>query len=201
MRTIEIRRHCWTKKGSERGKGSHLSAAGVTQARRIGETLRPFDLVLASHIPRTLETAIAMGFAVDEQLDVLGDIPAAVWDEIGHQERWAWEQPFAMFAEFVARGGPTAQLGACQREAWVNALESVPTNGSVLIISHGRVIESGLVTTVPDGDFANWGAPFQHGEGIRLCYERGHFHDITFRRLEQEPGFNEPPTAPLSALQ
>ena len=75
MSTIEIQRHCFTKKGQARGKGSHLSADGVLQARRIGEQIMgeqigPFDLVLTSHIPRTLETALAMGFAVDEQLEV-----------------------------------------------------------------------------------------------------------------------------------
>ncbi len=85
MRTIEIRRHCYTKKGDARGKGSHLSAAGVGQARGIGEQIGPFNLVLTSTVPRTLETAIAMGFAVDEQLAVLGGIPPAVWD--------AWSVP------------------------------------------------------------------------------------------------------------
>ena len=54
-------------------------------ARQIGDRIgRPFDLVLASHSPRTLETAIAMGFAVDEQLEALGDIPPGVMAEIGN---------------------------------------------------------------------------------------------------------------------
>jgi len=88
MRTLEIRRHCFTKKGEGRGKGSHLSQEGVTQARAIGAQIGPFDLVLTSQLPRTLETALAIGFAVDEQLAVLGEIQPAVWDEIGHHERW-----------------------------------------------------------------------------------------------------------------
>ena len=66
MRSIQIRRHSYTKKGAARGKGSHLSAAGVTLARRIGAETGPFELVLTSTVPRTLETAIAMGYAVDE---------------------------------------------------------------------------------------------------------------------------------------
>lgn len=41
MRTIEIRRHAYTKKGETRGKGSHLSAEGVAQARRIGAQIGP----------------------------------------------------------------------------------------------------------------------------------------------------------------
>jgi len=186
MRTIEIRRHCLTKKGEGRGRGSHLSAEGVVQARRIGTGIGPFGLVLASHIPRTLETAVAMGFAVDELAEALGEIPLAVWDEIGHQERWAWEDPFVRFAEFVRRGGPTAELGARQREVWVRALEAVPDNGgSVLIVSHGRVIESGLVTCLPDGDFAAWGGPFHHGEGARMDYADGRFFNLRLLRDER----------------
>ena len=60
MRTLEIRRHCFTKKGADRGQGSQLSAAGVAQARRLGEHLGPFDRVLTSRVPRTLETALAI---------------------------------------------------------------------------------------------------------------------------------------------
>lgn len=182
MRTIEIRRHAFTKKGEGRGHGSHLSAEGVAQARRIGAQIGPFALVLTSHIPRTLETALAMGFAVDEQIEALGDIPAEVWDEIGHQERWAWEEPFVRFAQLVTCGGPMARMGERQRDVWVRALESAPDGGSVLIVSHGRVIEAGLVTCVPEGDFAAWGTPFHHGEGIKMEYEVGRFTNLQFRR-------------------
>jgi broad specificity phosphatase PhoE len=185
MRTIEVRRHCYTKKGTSRGKGSHLSTQGVVQARRIGEQIGPFNLVLTSQVPRTLETALAMGFAVDDQLDALGDLSEAVWDEIGHQERWTWDNPFVRFAEFIALEGAVAQMGKRQEEAWRNALESVPVGGAVLVISHGRVIESGLVTCYPNGDFASWGSPFHHGEGIRMTYRQGLFEEVTFRRNAQ----------------
>jgi broad specificity phosphatase PhoE len=57
------------KKGEARGKGSDLSDEGIVLAREIGNHIVRFDLVLMSHNPRTLETAIAMGFAVDEQLE------------------------------------------------------------------------------------------------------------------------------------
>jgi broad specificity phosphatase PhoE len=190
VRTIEVRRHCLTKKGEGRGRGSHLSAAGVAQARRIGDTLGPFDRVLTSHIPRTLETALAMGFAVDDCREVLGDIPLAVWDEIGHHERWDWPDPFVRFAALVRAGGPTAALGRAQRDAWAAALEAVPEDGgSVLVVSHGRVIEAGLVACVAatDAEYAAWGAPFAHGEGVRLSYEAGRFHSPVFRRGETAP--------------
>jgi len=186
MRTIEIRRHSYTKKGDARGKGSHISAHGVALAREIGNHIGPFDLVLTSHIPRAMETAIAMGFAVDEQLESLGDFPTEVIEEIGHHERWDWEHPFSTFAQLVDRGGPMARMGKRQQEAWMNALESTPANGSVLVISHGRIIESGLVTCVPRGDFASWGAPFGHCEGVKMNYAGGRFSDVQFRRVAHE---------------
>jgi broad specificity phosphatase PhoE len=182
MRTIEIRRHSYTKKGDGRGKGSHLSAEGVALARAVGAEIGRFDLVLSSPVPRTLETAIAMGFAVDEQLEVLGDLSPAVSEEIGHHERWSVEDPFVWFARIIRGGGATARMGERQREAWVRALESVHPGGRVLIISHGRIIESGLVTTIPDADFAAWGPSFQHCEGVRLTFDEARFGEVQLLR-------------------
>lgn len=183
MRTIEIRRHAHTKKGEGRGKGSHLSAEGVALARKIGAEIGPFDLVLTSPAPRTLETAIAMGLAVNDQLEALGDLSPAVAAEIGHHDRWTWKEPFVTFAQFARRGGPTTRMGEGQREAWLRALESVPSGGRVLIISHGRIIESGLVICIPDGDHAAWGSPFHHCEGARLTFAESRFYGVQLLRV------------------
>ena len=183
MRLIEIRRHSYTKKGDGRGKGSHLSPEGVALARRIGGEIGACDLVLTSPVPRALETAIAMGFAVNDHLEALGDLSPAVSAEIGHHERWAWEEPFVTFAHFVRQGGPTTRMGERQREAWVRALESVPTGARVIIISHGRIIEAGLVTCIPDGDFAAWGPSFRHCEGARITFDQGRFIGVQLLRV------------------
>jgi len=191
MRTIEIRRHAYTKQGEGRGKGSQLSSEGVALARRIGGEIGPFDLVLTSLVSRALETALAMGFAVNDQLEVLGDISPAVLAEIGHHERWAWKEPFVRFAHYIRQGGPTARMGERQRHAWLRALESVPDGGRVLIISHGRIIESGLVTCIPDGDLAAWGASFRHCEGVRMGFVEGRFQGAQLLRMlpqALEPG-------------
>jgi broad specificity phosphatase PhoE len=127
-----------------------------------------------------------MGFAVDQQMEALGDIPPEVAAEIGHHERWMWDTPFSMFARFIHQGGPTAGMGRRQQEAWLNALESVPANRSVLVISHGRVIGAGLVTCVPGEDFSSWGSPFRHCEGVRLTYEEGRFRDVQLLRIQHE---------------
>jgi broad specificity phosphatase PhoE len=182
MKTLEIRRHAYTKKGNERGKGSHLSAEGVKLARAIGETIGACDLVLTSHIPRTLETALAMGYAVHDQLAILGDIPDEMFQEVGHHNRWLWHEPFTMFAQLLSAGGATAQVGQQLRETFKNVAEAIPNDGKALIITHGRLLEVGAVASFPDGDFAQWGKPFAHGEGIQLFYDEGSVCAIRFLR-------------------
>src|SRR5262249_34889069 len=125
MRTIEIRRHSYTKKGDGRGKGSHLSPEGVALARRVGGGIWPCYRGPTSPVPRALETALGMGLGVDGWLRALGYNPASGSGEIGHHERWAWEAPFVRFANFVRQGGPTARMGERQREAWVRAMGSI----------------------------------------------------------------------------
>ena len=124
--------------------------------------------MLTSYVPRTLETAVAMGFAVDDQLDALGDLPPDVYDEVGHHERWTWEAPFTRFAQLIACGGSHGASGTAPARGMSQALESIPAHGRVLVVSHGRIIESGVVACFPDEDVSNWGAPFQHCEGVRL---------------------------------
>jgi len=69
VREIGIRRHSCTKKGPGRGKGSHLSADGVALAHEVARRMGRFDLVFATAVRRTTETAIAMGHAVDDLLE------------------------------------------------------------------------------------------------------------------------------------
>jgi broad specificity phosphatase PhoE len=167
MCVIEVRRHSlvWDH--------VHLSQAGIELARRVGADLGPFDRVVTSHITRTLETAVAMGFAVDDQWPVLGEIAPDVWAEIGHHERWSWREPFVAFAQLVQQGGATARLGHAQAATWQAIAQDLPEGGRALVISHGRVIETGAVTCFPHADHAAWGAPFNKCEGLRLKYAEG----------------------------
>jgi hypothetical protein len=63
---LEVRRHSMTRKGATLGRGSQLSQEGVALARVVGECLGQFAYVVASASPRAIETAIAMGLAVDD---------------------------------------------------------------------------------------------------------------------------------------
>lgn len=180
MREIEIRRHSCTRKGIDRGRGSHLSPEGVHLAREIGMHMRKFDLVLTSEEPRTLETAIALGFAVDDTFSIPQDISVPALAALGHHERWSWDEPWVRFAKTVRQGGPVFRFGAWLRAAWVDALESTGDGGHVLVISHGRHIEAGVVGCLGDmapPDFAHWGKPLHQCEGVRLSYAQGKFTD------------------------
>lgn len=168
MRVLEVRRHAFTKKGPERGRGSHLSQAGVDLARRIGKHAGPFDLVQVSPIPRTMETAIAMGFAVDDVVEALGPENPELYREIGHHERWGWANPFAEFARLIELGNETTALSKLVHAHLRFVLSQVPPGGRALAISHGRVIECGVIPFASSDDYAAWGEPFGHGEGVRI---------------------------------
>ena len=188
MREIEIRRHSCTKKGPERGHGSHLSQDGVNLAREVAAGMGSFDLVVASEVPRTAETALAMGFAVDDVIAVPGEIVEAAFAVTGHHERWGWEQPWARFAHLVEQEGAVARLGEWLRERWERALATVPESGRVLVISHGRMIEIGVIACLPDlprSDFTDWGDSLHQCEGIRMTWRDGQFGDPRIRRARR----------------
>src|SRR5215471_19815319 len=94
MRYLEVRRHSFTKKGDGRGRGSHLSRAGVEAARAVGAELGPVAYVAVSESPRTLETAIAMGVAVDDLLPLGAGYSTP---EVAHHDQWNWTTPYARY--------------------------------------------------------------------------------------------------------
>lgn len=177
MRWLEIRRHSLTKKGDSRGRGSHLSPRGVALARRIGAG--PFAYVLTSASPRAIETAIAMGHAVDDTIEMpSGYVPG----EVAHHEQWSWPQPYVRYAELLGHAGGLASVVHTLRSHWTRAVEAEPDGSSALVISHGGSIEPTLVSCLPEADHGLWGSPFSHGDGVRLEYADGAFANAQWRR-------------------
>jgi broad specificity phosphatase PhoE len=183
MRHLEIRRHSLTKKGCSRGRGSHLSTDGVVLARRVGQQTGPFSLVIASTVPRTLETAVAMGFAVDDTMDMGGDAWGPAQAQLPDHQHWEWPQVFVRYAEIVADGGPVAALAERQRLLWCAVADRIDDSEAALVISHGGLIEPGLVAAVPNGDYADWGPAFRHCEGVRLAGDGAAFRLVEMLRL------------------
>lgn len=184
MRWLEIRRHSLTKKGPARGSGSHLSQAGVDLAVRIGRRIGPVGYTAAGVVPRTLETALAMGYAVDELVDWDGGIGAR--DEVPHHAQWDWEHPYVRYAQLIRTGGQLAALAVRQVEQWRRIVERVPDGGVALAISHGGVIEPGLVACLPAAEHPRWGRPFAHLDGARLGYEAGEWREVEFSRAASD---------------
>jgi len=179
MRRLEIRRHAMTKKGPARGRGSHLSAAGVALAREVGSTLGPMDLVVTSRSPRTIETAVAMGYAVDDAVDMVsGYVPGV----IVHHDQWTWPRPYETYAELLADSPAVTEAARSHLDLWMRVLDSVGDGAGALIVSHGGSIELPLVAALPDVDRSAWGPPFAHCDGARLDFDGSSFTAVHLRR-------------------
>lgn len=168
MRSLEIRRHSFTKKGEARGRGSHLSRDGVLAARSLGASLGRFDHVFASTAPRTMETAVAMGFAVDDLMEMpspvkTGEVTFHSWRE--------WSDPFTTLQ---AKAGASAAIDDYLKEQAaqiIDAVERVADGGSVLVVAHGGWIESVVAGLVAPAVAAQLGGSFWHLDGIRLVLD------------------------------
>jgi broad specificity phosphatase PhoE len=165
MRTIEIRRHSIRSKPDD-----HLSQQGVALARKVGQGMGPFAFVATSTLPRAFETAIAMGFAVDEQNELMNTYGGMV-------EREApWPLPYFHYAEIVRQGGHAARYARQLAEYYAGIIEDrVPEGGSALAVNHGGVVELGVVACLPDADFSGWGDASEFCEGARLFWDDGRF--------------------------
>jgi broad specificity phosphatase PhoE len=164
MRYVELRRHTMRVK-----PGQHLSQVGVDLARRVGETIGPFNQVITSTIPRAYETAIAMGFAVAEQLQELSLLPDGLEDEVN------WDAGFAAFSIAARQAGLVKQYVAAQATLIDRIARSLPDNGAVLVISHGGIVEAQTVGCLPNVDFASWGGGCDYCEGARLQFDGEQF--------------------------
>mgnify|MGYP005839947131 CR=1 FL=1 len=160
MRYLEVRRHSICVAPSE-----HLSQMGISLARQVGEAMGPFQLVISSTLPRAIETAIAMGFAVDERIPQLNATSLALNAEV------PWESAFAALALAMARGDATARFGMGQAGLWRSFAMRMRDGQRALIIGHGGVIEAGAVVCLPMADHAAWGAALGYCEGVCLAFD------------------------------
>jgi broad specificity phosphatase PhoE len=169
---LELRRHAATVARERRGLGSELSAEGVRAARAVGERLDRPEWVVASPVSRTTETAIAMGFAVDE---VVPFDPIDVG--VGFHDWLGWEHPFATFAA-RRRDDPAVAHWCDEQLAWVTArLDRLAGGEGLLVVGHGGWLEPILVAAVAaePAEHRAWGGPFGNLEGATLGYDDGRF--------------------------
>ncbi len=159
MKVIEVRRH------SIRAKpGEHLNQSGVTLARLVGENLGPFDRVVTSTAPRAFETAIAMGFAVDAQIELMSTYA----DDVEHEI--LSPQTFSAFAKAVRRGGEATRYAHQLADYYADLANYLANDRAALVINHGGVLELGVVAAFPDADYESWGRSVDYCEGARLFW-------------------------------
>lgn len=163
MRSLVHRRH-----SLRQPTDVHLSPEGVELARRIGARSGRFDRVITSPKARATETALAMGFPVDEQWEELGALP----DPVG---RFLDRESPGTFGEYVRWVVAVHELRAAAvaiADRWGAALDRTPEGGRLLMVSHAGIIELGAAGALPD-EAVHWGATLAPLEGVRLERDRG----------------------------
>jgi broad specificity phosphatase PhoE len=167
---IEHYRHAKRTKPSP-----HINEEGVRIARRVGENIPRFDLVVTSAKKRATETAVAMGFAVEKTAKILSDLPEALEARIAHSEG------FASFAAHAAKDSAVQHYLEKLREFTYSQLEKVPDGGRILMVSHGGLVEwCALACWKPA---AEWGKALDKCEGIRLVFDGTKCIEATALRL------------------
>ncbi len=170
MKLIEIRRH-----SKRQPPFPHLTQEGVTLARLVGQNLGPFDRVVTSTVPRAFETAIAMGFAVDEQVDLLSTYGAGIESVL------PWPQPFSVYQ--ARRGDPNVVPYLNALAAFYQSLAGYLSDGrAALVISHGGVVELSAIACLPEADYRAEG-PVGLCEGVRLAWDDGKCVSVEFIRI------------------
>ncbi len=174
MRILEIRRH--THRNIPQ---PHLSQIGVDLARRAGEGLGKFDRVITSTIPRAFETAIAMGYAVDEQIEQLGMMSDAVTAAI------QWNAGFTAWAQAAQRNPRVAHYTRSMADVLRSIVRALPEEGRALIISHGGIVEACVIGCVPATARFTDDAACGYCEGARLTFSGEVTGRFEMLRIEQ----------------
>ena len=174
MKTIEIRRHSIRSK-----PGDHLNQSGVTLARLVGENLGPFARLVTSSLPRAFETAIAMGFAVDEQVEFMSSYGNEVERDV------PWPQSFAVYAESVRRDGAAGKYARKLAKYYAALANYLADGRAALVVNHGGILELGVVACLPSIDYQAWGDAADYCEGARLFWEDGKFVNAEVLRVSK----------------
>lgn len=158
---IEVRRHSMRRK-----PGVHLSSDGISLARFASGTMGAFDRVITSDLPRACETAVAMGYEIDSTIEKLGSISGELVKATG------WPEPIPRIAENALRSRELRVFAERQSQVWRGLLDACAGNEQrVLIISHGAIMELGLLAAMEWRGFDHLGGVFGYCEGFRLIYD------------------------------
>jgi broad specificity phosphatase PhoE len=148
----------------------------VTLARRVGESAGPFDLVVTSTFPRAFETAIAMGFAVDREEELISRLPVSLDDIL------PFPLPFAAYHEALEQP-PVAKHIRKLARFYEGLAAGLREGGAALVVCHGGIVELSAVACVPHADYRAFGPQMECCEGVRLDWDQGSFRNLRLLRL------------------
>jgi broad specificity phosphatase PhoE len=180
MRLLEIRRHARRER-----PGQHLVQRGVTMAHTLGKKFGPFDLVATSPLARCVETAVAMGFAVDQDRPELAGEDGLGESVPGLPDDFDWDDGYAGFGRLLSQSEPFAAFARGQAAIWLDVARSLPEGGRALIVGHGGAIESGAVAAFPEAEHATWGRTARHCEGALIGLDGDRFVSIKILRVSK----------------
>lgn len=172
MRYLEVRRHA-----QRNASGESLSEEGIETARRVGQALPKFDLVVTSELSWAIATAVAMGYSIDVKLNA-----QAYEQDKGYEEVSRYASP-ADYAKLIKNNSGIARWAQAQSEYYLSIIKMLHEGRKALVISHGGAIDAAAVACFPDANHERWGSSFGHCEGYCLSFENGLFVDITIRRI------------------
>lgn len=159
QKLLEIRRH------AERTKpGPNLSRAGIDRARAAGASGPPFARVVTSPSPRAVQTAVAMGYPVDLEESVLQSFGSAITTLID------WDAGFARWHQGVGGSPVIAAFATLQAAIWHQVVADILPGQAALIVTHGGMIEVGVMAVAPTLDWSVAGETLDYVEGVRLWF-------------------------------
>uniref|UniRef100_A0A9E8CN97 Histidine phosphatase family protein n=1 Tax=Bosea sp. NBC_00436 TaxID=2969620 RepID=A0A9E8CN97_9HYPH len=157
MKTLDIRRHAMRQK-----PGQHLSQDGLVLARQVGTALGPYSAVTTSHLARAIETAVAMGFAVDRTVEELGVYPETLPDMI------SWPAALDEIESRLSQHPELIGLAEAQAALWKRFLTEIPDGEGGLVVTHGGLLEIGTIALMSELRIPVDGDAFAYCEGIRI---------------------------------
>lgn len=148
-----------------RKPGQHLSRNGIKLARYVGDSMGAIHHVVTSTVPRAIQTAIALGYEVNDTIETIGEVPVDILSIVG------WPKSFTEVARVVDEVARVRECANSQANVWRNVVESLPDDASALLVTHGSIIELGAVASMPNADHATWGDAMGYCEGLRMSYD------------------------------
>ncbi|OED44822.1 hypothetical protein AB833_00615 [Chromatiales bacterium (ex Bugula neritina AB1)] len=96
----------------------NLSSDGIELARYVGDSMGSYRYVVTSTLPRAIQTAIALGYEVNETIETIGGAPENILSIV------SWPKSFSEVARVVAEVSEVGGYARSQADVWLKVAES-----------------------------------------------------------------------------